>query len=296
MRAAIDTDGLTKRYGSARGVEDLTLTVEHGEVFGFLGPNGAGKTTTIRTLLGLLHPTAGSARILGLDTVRDGREIRARTGNLPGEFAYDPRMTGREVVALTGALRGIRDLGPAQRLARRLEADLGRRLGDLSRGNRQKIGLIQALAHDPELLVLDEPTGGLDPLMQEEFIAIVAERRAAGATVFLSSHDLDEVQRVCDRVGIIRAGRLVAVEDVGEMRERAYRTVTVRFGEPVDVRELRALEAVDALEEDGAVVRFRVRGDLDPVVKALGRHVVRDLEITRPTLEELFLAYYEHTP
>ena len=296
MHAAIDTDGLTKRYGSARGVEDLTLTVETGEVFGFLGPNGAGKTTTIRTLLGLLHPTAGSARILGLDTVRSGREIRARTGNLPGEFAYDPRMTGRDVVALTGALRGIRDLGPARRLAQRLEADLGRRLGDLSRGNRQKIGLIQALAHDPELLVLDEPTGGLDPLMQEEFVAIVAERRSAGATVFLSSHDLDEVQRVCDRVGIIREGRLVAVEDVGEMRERAYRAVTVRFGEPVDARELRTLEAVDALEEDGAVVRFRVRGDLDPVVKALGRHVVRDLEITRPTLEELFLTYYEDAP
>ena len=296
MDQAIDTRGLTKRYGSARGVQDLTLTVHRGEVFGFLGPNGAGKTTTIRTLLGLLHPTAGSARVLGLDISRRSREIRARVGNLPGEFAYDPRMTGRELLHYAAALRGEHDLGPAQLLAERLEADLSRRLGDLSRGNRQKIGLIQALWHDPELLVLDEPTGGLDPLMQEEFLAIVADRRAQGTTVFLSSHDLDEVQRGCDRVGIIREGRLAAVEDVGDMRARAYRDVTVRFAAPIDTSELADLAAVDALQACGDSVRFRVQGDLDPVVKALGRHTVRDLEITQPTLEELFLTYYEDAP
>jgi beta-exotoxin I transport system ATP-binding protein len=296
MPAAIETHALTKRYGAARGIEDLTMSVPRGEVFGFLGPNGAGKTTTIRTLLGLLHPTSGSAEVLGLDTRRSSLAIRSRLGNLPGEFAYDERMTGRELIAYAGALRGIGDLRPAQLLAQRLEADLSRRLGELSRGNRQKVGLILALWHDPELLVLDEPTGGLDPLMQEEFHAIVAERRDHGTTVFLSSHDLDEVQRVCDRVGIIREGRLAAVEDVAEMRTRAYRNVTVEFGDDEDLAALAALPVVDGLEVDGRSARFRVRGDLDPVVKALGRHAVRDLEITRPTLEELFLTYYHHGP
>jgi ABC-2 type transport system ATP-binding protein len=292
--AAIETDRLTKRYGTARGIEDLTMEVGRGEVFGFLGPNGAGKTTTIRTLLGLLRPTSGSARVLGHDVTTAGLAVRARIGNLPGEFAFDEHMTGRELLALAAALRGIGDLHPAFLLAERFEADLSRRLGDLSRGNRQKIGLIQALWHDPELLVLDEPTGGLDPLMQEELHAVVAERRAAGRTVFLSSHDLDEVQRVCDRVGIIRDGRLVAVEDVDMMRERAYRTVRVILDGAVPAAELAALTGVDGLEQDGRTATFRVRGDLDAVVKVLARHAVRDLEITRPTLEELFLTYYRH--
>lgn len=177
----IRTEGLTKRYGKARGIEDVSLAVRRNEVFGVLGPNGAGKTTTLRTLLGLQHPTAGRATVLGLDVVRDSRAIRARTGN------------------------------------------------------RQKVGLIQALFHAPELLILDEPTGGLDPLMQEELLGVIAEERARGATVVLSSQELDEVQRACDRVAIIRGGRLAAVEDVGEMRRRAYRDVTVRFADPVDL-------------------------------------------------------------
>jgi ABC-2 type transport system ATP-binding protein len=177
-------------------------------------------------------------------------------------------------------------------LAERFEADLSRRIGELSRGNRQKLGLIQALFHEPELLVLDEPTGGLDPLMQEEFLAVVAEERERGATVFLSSHELDEVQRACDRVAIVRDGRLVAVEDVEDMRERAYRTVTVRFGSPVDAGEFARLPGVAGVRADGATLRFQVIGDVDPVVKAVGRHRVRDLEVTRPTLEELFLSFY----
>ena len=218
MTAVVETRRLTKRYGQARGIEDVTLEVRRGEMFGFLGPNGAGKTTTIRTLLDLQHPTAGSALVFGLDSRRQSRAIRARTGNLPGEFALDPRLTGREVLSYFAEVRGMPGLGRAQLLAERFEADLSRPLGELSRGNRQKVGLIQALFHEPELLVLDEPTTGLDPLMQEEFLAVVGEHREAGGTVFLSSHDLDEVQRACDRVGIIRAGRLVTVEDVGEMR------------------------------------------------------------------------------
>jgi ABC-2 type transport system ATP-binding protein len=292
VAAVIETDRLTKRYPGARGIEDVSLEVRQGEVFGFLGPNGAGKTTTIRTLLDLLHPTSGSARIFGLDSRRDSRAIRARIGNLPGEFAYDERLTGHEALATFAALRGVDDLRRVRALAERFEADLSRRLGELSRGNRQKIGLIQALFHDPELVVLDEPTAGLDPLMQEEFLAVVAEERERGATVFLSSHDLDEVQRACDRVGIIREGRLIAVEDVAEMRERAYREVSVRFGETVDPGEFAGLAGVGELRADGDRLRFHMRGDLDPVIKAAARHHVLDLEVTRPTLEELFLTYY----
>jgi ABC-2 type transport system ATP-binding protein len=294
MTAVIETHGLCKRYGGARGVEDLTLTVEQGEIFGFLGPNGAGKTTTIRTLMDLLHPTSGSARIFGLDSRRDSLAIRARLGNLPGEFAYDERLTGRELLDVLAALRGIADGDRAPALAARFEASLDRPMRELSRGNRQKIGLIQALFHDPELLVLDEPTTGLDPLMQEEFLAVVTEHRDRGGTVFLSSHDLDEVERVCDRVAIIREGRLIAVEDVEEMRGRAYRHVTVRFGDHVDPAQFAGVAGVQDVTRDAATLRFRVQGGLDPVIKAIARHRVEDLEVTRPTLEELFLTYYGH--
>ena len=293
MTAVIETDRLSKSYGSARGIADLTLRVERGEVFGFLGPNGAGKTTTIRTLLDLLHPTGGSATLFGLDSRRDSAAIHARLGNLPGEFAYDDRMTGRELVELFAALRGVEDLGRAHALAERFEANLDRPLRALSRGNRQKVGLVQALFHDPELLILDEPTTGLDPLMQEEFLAVIGEHRDRGGTVFLSSHDLDEVERVCDRVGIIRDGALIAVEEVAEMRGRAYREVSVRFGDAVAPAELH-VAGVREVTADGATLRFRVQGRLDDVVKALARHEVLDLEVTRPPLEQLFLTYYGH--
>jgi ABC-2 type transport system ATP-binding protein len=294
--AVIETHDLCKRYGSSRGIEDLNLTVRSGEVFGFLGPNGAGKTTTIRTLLGLLRPTSGSARLFGLDSRRDSLAIRARLGNLPGEFAYDDRLTGQELLALFAGVRGMTDLGSAQVLAERFEADLRRPLRELSRGNRQKIGLIQALFHDPELVVLDEPTTGLDPLMQEEFLTVVGERRARGRTVFLSSHDLDEVERICDRVGIIRAGRLIAVDEVQAMRGRSYRHVTVRFAHAVTAAQLDGVAGVHDVvaDDDDTTLRFRVLGDLDTVIKVLARHRVRDLEVTRPTLEELFLTFYGH--
>jgi ABC-2 type transport system ATP-binding protein len=292
LAAVIETDRLCKRYGDARGLQELTLSVRYGEIFGFLGPNGAGKTTTIRTLLDLLHATSGSARLFGLDSHRDSRAIRARLGNLPGEFAYDERMTGGELLEFLARLRGLTSLDRAHALAERFKADLTRPMHELSRGNRQKIGLIQALFHDPELLVLDEPTTGLDPLMQEEFLAVIAEHRDRGGTVFLSSHDLDEVQRVCDRVAIIREGRLVVVEDVAQMRGRACRNVTVRFGRHVSPAEIGDLAGVEAVDWKDCTVRFRVRGDIDPVIKAIARHWVTDLEVTQPTLEELFLTYY----
>jgi ABC-2 type transport system ATP-binding protein len=291
--AVIETDRLTKRYGAARGIEDVSLTVLRGEVFGFLGPNGAGKTTAIRTLLDLLHPTSGSARLFGLDSRRDSLAIRARLGNLPGEFACDPRRTGRKVLSLLAALRGVDGLGRAEELAARLHADLDRPVGHLSRGNRQKIGIVQALFHAPELLILDEPTGGLDPLMQEAFHQLVAEERDRGATVFLSSHDLDEVERLCDRVAIIRDGRLVAVEHVADLTARRFRHATVAFADDVDLSRLRALRGVRDVQGDGRRVRFAVEaGGLDAVVKVLAQHEIVDLELAHPTLEEIFLTFY----
>lgn len=292
MSAVIETERLTKRYGEARGIEHVSMTVEAGEVFGFLGPNAAGKTTTIRTLLDLLHPTSGSARVFGLDSRRDSVAIRARLGNLPGDFSFDPRLDGRELVSFLADLRGIDGLARAPEFAERFSADLDRPLGELSRGSRQKIGLIQALFHSPELLVMDEPTSGLDPLMQEEFLDVVQEERQRGATVFLSSHELDEVQRVCDRVGIVREGRLIAVEDVGRLIGRSYRHVSLELAGPVDRSEFERLPGVSELEADGNKISFKVEGDLDPVVKAAARHTVRDMEIVHPTLEEVFLAYY----
>jgi beta-exotoxin I transport system ATP-binding protein len=262
--AVIETERLCKRYGSSRGIEDVTFTVEAAEVFGFLGPNGAGKTTTIRTLLNLLHPSAGSARIFGLDSRRESVAIRARLGNLPGDFGYGRQATGREALRLLARLRGLTGIGRAESLAARFHADLDRPLGQLSRGNRQKIGLILATFHAPELLILDEPTSGLDPLMQEEFLNLVAEERERGCTVFLSSHELDEVERVCDRVGIVRAGRLVAVERVADLLAKTQRRdlVEVEFEQPVELEDLKAMPGVTA-------ARY-----------------------AQATLEEVFLAYY----
>ncbi|HEU4906733.1 MAG TPA: ABC transporter ATP-binding protein [Solirubrobacterales bacterium] len=262
--AVIETEGLSKFYGSRRGIEGVTLTVEQGEVFGFLGPNGAGKTTTIRTLLDLLHPSAGSASLFGLDSRRESVAIRARLGNLPGDFGYGGKASGREALALLARLRGNDGLGRAEQLAERFHADLERPLSELSRGNRQKVGLILALFHSPELLILDEPTSGLDPLMQEEFLTLVREERERGCTVFISSHELDEVERVCDRVGIIRDGRLIAVERVADLLAKAAerRRVEVEFAEPVELDDVRALPGVAAAE------------------------------YARPSLEEVFLTYY----
>jgi ABC-2 type transport system ATP-binding protein len=291
--AVIETEGLTKRYGAKRGIEDVTVSVEPGEVFGLLGPNGAGKTTTIRTLLDLLHPTGGRARIFGLDSHRDSVAIRARLGNLPGDFGYGRQSTGREALRLLARLRGVDGLGRASELAERFQADLDRQLGQLSRGNRQKIGLILATFHSPELLILDEPTSGLDPLMQEEFLTLVGEERNRGCTVLLSSHELDEVERVCDRVGIVRDGRLIAVARIHDLLGRARRTAALELAEPAAlVEDLRSLPGVTDLEATDGKVSFKVAGDLDQVLRAIAKRHVTDMEFTHPTLEEVFLTYY----
>lgn len=289
---AIETNGLTKTYGRDRGIEDVTFEVGVGEVFGFLGPNGAGKTTTIRTLLDLLHPTRGSAQIFGLDSHRDSVAIRARLGNLPGDFGYGKQATGRGALELLARLRGLRGFGRADALADRFRADLDRPLGELSRGNRQKVGLILAAFHSPELLILDEPTSGLDPLMQEEFLALVAEERERGCAVFVSSHELDEVERICDRVGIVRDGRLIAVERIADLLGKAKRRVTLELADPSDLADLKALPGVSDLEVTGLRASFLLGGDVDRVIKAVAAHRVTDLEIAHPTLEEVFLTYY----
>ena len=294
MSPAIRTEKLTKVYDrKGRGIEDVDLAVEEGEVFGFLGPNGAGKTTTIRTLLGFLRPTGGRGEVFGLDIRRDSVEIRARVGNLPGEFALEDRMTGEGLLRFFARLRGVKDLGHAHELAERLGADLRRPMRRLSRGNKQKIGLIQAMFHRPPLLILDEPTGGLDPLVQEEFLDIVEEVREEGRTVFFSSHNLAEVERVCDRVGIIRDGQLAAVETTETLVDKSFRHVVLTFAEEVDPEPFGALRGVGDLESDGARVSFTLYDEPDEMVKLASKHRLVHMEYERPSLEEVFLAYYE---
>jgi ABC-2 type transport system ATP-binding protein len=294
MSLAIRTEKLTKSYGrKARGIEEVDLAVEEGEVFGFLGPNGAGKTTTVRTLLGFLRPTGGRGEVFGLDIIKDSVGVRARIGNLPGEFALEDKMTGEGLLRFFARLRGVKDLGYARELAERLGAELRRPMRRLSRGNKQKIGLVQAMFHRPPLLILDEPTGGLDPLVQEEFLDIIEEVKAEGRTVFFSSHNLAEVERVCDRVGIIRGGRLVAVETTETLIDKSFRHVVLTFAEDVDPKAFEALPGVKDFRAGGNRLTFTLYDDLDEMVKLAARHELVNMEYERPSLEEVFLTYYE---
>jgi ABC-2 type transport system ATP-binding protein len=291
--AAIEVRGLTKFYGSSRGVEDLSLRVEAGEVMGFLGPNGAGKTTTIRMLLDLIRPSAGSMRILGLDPRTDGVTLRRRLGYLPGELAFAERLTARALLRHLGALRDAHDELRTAALADDLHLDLDRPIRTLSRGNRQKIGLIQAFSHDPDVLLLDEPTSGLDPLMQRAFEGMVRAATTRGAAVLLSSHILSEVQDVADRAAIIRDGRLVAVEDIAELRRKALHRMEIRFAQTPPVDDLATLPGVRDVAVNGTALRCTVEGRADPLIKTLSRHDVESITSTQLDLEELFLAHYE---
>jgi len=288
----IEAERLTKSYGRHRGIEDVTFSVGPGEVFGFLGPNGAGKTTTIRTLMDFIRPTSGRASIFGLDTRTGGLEIRARVGYLPGELELYEHMRGEELLRFLGNLRGGLDWRYVQHVAARLGADLDRRIGELSSGNKQKVGLIQAFMHRPELLILDEPTAGLDPLVQHELHGMIGEAAADGRTAFLSSHVLPEVEALCDRVGIIREGRLVAVEQIGALKARALRRLEIHFASPVPPDAFQNLTGVRDVVTQDAVVRCTVVGSLDAVVKAAARYEVVNVVSHEPSLEEIFLAYY----
>lgn len=270
----------------------LDLEVAAGEVYGFLGPNGAGKTTTIRLLLDLIRPSRGSAQVLGLDPRADGVALRRRVGYLAGDFLVDGRQSARELLSYLGHLRGGVPATRIGSLAERLDLDLSWRIKTLSRGNRQKVGLVQAFMHDPELLVLDEPTSGLDPFLQQEFAAMAREAVAKGATVFMSSHVMGEVQKTADRVGIIRSGVLVAVERVEDLRESSTRKVEITFTEPVAAEEFVGVGGVSKLRVDGTVLRCRLDGRADALVKAAAAHTVVSLTSEELDLEELFFHRY----
>jgi ABC-2 type transport system ATP-binding protein len=296
MTGAIDTTGLTKTYGATRAVVDLGLHVEEGKVFGFLGPNGAGKTTTIRLLLALQTPTDGQARVLGLDPQRDGVALHRRIGYLPGELSLYPRMTGRQHIDWFGRARGEHDPSTATRLADRFGVVLDRPARELSKGNRQKLGVVLAFMHRPELLILDEPTSGLDPLMQHEFERLVRETVSEGRTVFLSSHDLDEVQRLADHVGIIRSGRLVTTDTVDGLRRSAPRKVEARFRQTVDRSLFAGIAGVVVTAAEGTRFSLQVTGAIGPVLRLIADLDPVDVVVRPADLDELFLDLYREAP
>ena len=291
---AIETRGLSKTYpNGVRALVDLDLRVERGEIFGYLGPNGAGKSTTIRLLLDLIRPSAGGARVHGLDTRAQGVQARRHIGYLQGDLRLSDRLTGREQLDSLARLRARVDTGLRDQLVERFACVLDRPIRELSKGNRQKLGIVQAFMHRPDLLILDEPTGGLDPLNQGEFRSLARETAADGRTVFLSSHSLDEVQHIAHRVGIIRSGRLIDVDAVDSLRERSLRRITIRFARAVDPAPFAALEAVRIESAEGAVIRLSApEPAIDGIVKAAARHQVVDLVSEPADLEEIFLELY----
>ncbi len=293
---AIDTRALTKHFGPVHALQDLDLEIHAGEIFGFLGPNGAGKSTTIRTLLDQLRPTSGSARILGMDTHERSLEIRRLVGYVPGELALYPRMTGSQLLDYFSRLRGGVDELYRAELAARFAADLTKKVGTYSTGNRQKIGLIQAFMHRPRLLILDEPIAGLDPLMQQEFHALLREVQGDGATVFLSSHTLSEVERVADRVGIIRGGRLVAVERIDDLKSKAIRRLSLEFARPIPSDLFVGVPEVRHVDIRGQHAEVSFDGSINAILRAAMTRELVDLHTRDADLEEIFLAYYRDSP
>ena len=295
MTAVIQTEKLTKAYGPFRGIVDVDLTVNQGEIFGFLGPNGAGKTTTIRILLDLIRPTSGRATVFGIGTSDDPVAIHRRLGYLPGEWNLYDRLTGAETITYFANLRGGVDRSYVNQLVQRLDLDPSRRFREYSRGNKQKVGLITALQHRPELLILDEPTSGLDPLVQQTFNELLFEAKADGRTVFLSSHIISEVERTCDRVAIIREGRIVRLDTVEGVRNLAAHEVELRFAAPVAGGPFEAIEGVRNLVEEGRTLRMLVTGPIAPVVRLAGQYDLVDFVSREPSLEEVFLSEYGTT-
>ncbi len=292
---AIVARGLVKSYGRVRALRGVDLEVERGELFGFLGPNGAGKTTTIRCLLDLIRPDAGKIRVFGLDPLADPVMVRSRAGYLPGELSMEAGLKVEGQLRYFGDLRGNKiDWGYVQELARRLDLDLTMPIRNLSKGNKQKVGVVQALMHRPDLLLLDEPTAGLDPLMQQEVYRLLRDAQAAGATVFFSSHIISEVEALADRVAIIREGVIVEEARPSQLVSMAIRRIWVRFQRQVDPAPLSMVDGVTLLSRsDGLRAHLQVEGEMDGLIKALAAFPVSDLEMERPSLEEVFLAYYE---
>lgn len=296
--AVIETESLTKTYAKSNtpALNGLTLRVNRGEIFGYLGPNGAGKTTTIRMLLDLIRPTMGHASVFGLDVNRDSLAIRRRVGFSPGELALWDNQTAIEIVRYFGKVRGGVDMAYVRDLADRLQFDLSQKMRAYSTGNKRKLGLILAMMHKPELLILDEPTSGLDPLMQQIFNQMMHDARNSGQTVFLSSHVLSEVQAICDRVAILRDGQLQAVEEVEKLTRVDFRWITVRLREPAAELDFTGIENISHVEVNGKIVKLRLSGDFDPLLRALSGHYVENIHIQEPSLEDIFLTYYSGVP
>lgn len=290
---ALEFSGLSKSFGRVQALTNVSLAVRQGEVFGFLGPNGAGKSTAIRILFDLIRPGHGSASVLGHDCQADGAAARALMGYVPGDLRLYEDLTGRELIALFSSLRAVpADPAFVTSLCERLTIDPTRKVGTLSRGNRQKLGLLLAMMHRPRLLVLDEPTSGLDPLVQEEVAGLIAEHAAAGNTVFFSSHVLSEVERMCSRVGFIRHGNLIAVEEVAQLKGRSLHILEVTFASDVDERAF-ALPGVRSVSIEGRRIRLEVQDGIDAVLKVIAQYPVLDLRTEQPSLEEIFLAFYQ---
>jgi ABC-type multidrug transport system ATPase subunit len=293
MSLIIQTNQLTKSYGRSRGIIDVTFDIQQGEVFGFLGPNGAGKTTTMRTLMGLLHENRGSATIGGLDCWAQSTEVKKLVGYLPGEFAFDPGLRGAQIIEYLGHLRGGVDQPYLRSLVERLGLDPSKRFREYSHGNKQKVGLVQAFMHQPRLLILDEPTSGLDPLNQQEFYQMVAEVRAEGRTVFLSSHILPEVEHTCDRVAIIREGRLIKVDHVSSLKEIHQHDVEITFAGLAEASWFKVAGVANVAEAaDKHTLQLSVQGDLREIIHIASQHNATTMTTHEPTLEEVFLRFY----
>lgn len=296
MTNIISTKNLTKYYGKSRGIENVNLEVEEGEIFGFIGPNGAGKSTTIRTLLGLLKPTSGSAAIFGKDIVKDGPEIREEIGYLPSEVFYYDNMRAIDLLHYSASFyhtksrKEIDDRMHA--LAHLLDLDLSKKIDDLSYGNKKKVGIIQGLQHSPKLIILDEPTGGLDPLMQQTFFELMREEHKRGATILFSSHILSEVQKLCNRVAIIKEGQIVTVETMESLRKNSYLNVRLELAAPINKTWLK-LKGLTNLKIDGARISFLYSGDVNLITKLLAQMKLHSAYIEEPELEEIFMHYYQ---
>lgn len=293
--SGIVISGLSKQYKKAEklAIDNLSLEVKPGEVYGFLGPNGAGKSTAIRTLLNFIQPTSGGATILGYDIVKDNTAIKKHVGYLSGDFAVYPKMTGEQYLKYMAELQPLKTKDYDKKLKKRLKAQLDKPLGELSRGNRQKIGLIQALMHKPKVLILDEPTSGFDPLIQEEFYTIIKEAKAKGAVIFISSHILSEVQKVCDRVGIIREGKLIVERSISEMAIEAAQTFDIIFSGKVPIAELKKVKGVKVNSHNKNHVTIHIHGQLAPLFSLLSKYEVIGIDTRGLDLEEMFMDFYE---
>lgn len=288
----IEIKNLTKMYGKARGIEDVSFNVKEGEIFGFIGPNGAGKSTTIRTLLSLIYPTSGSATIFGKDIITAAPEIKKDIGYLPSEVFYYDNMKVMDLLKYSASFYKKDCTKRIKELAEIMELDLTKKIDDLSLGNKKKVGIVQGLLHEPKLIILDEPTSGLDPLMQQKFFDLLEKENKKGATILFSSHILSEVQRLCDRVAIIKDGRIVTVEKISTLKESTYKKFKIESYSLID-KSLFDIDGVNQLEQDGGTVSFLFRGNINSIMKKIAEIEISNLWVEEPDLEEIFMHYYE---